>query len=61
PTAMIWGEKAQFINVKLGKRLADLNPNAIRNFYVIGDTGVLPHLETPEIVIGLLQQHLSGT
>ncbi len=58
PTAMIWGEKAQFINVKLGKRLADLNKNAIRDFHVIPDTGVLPHLETPEITIGLLQQHL---
>ncbi|MGB3650227.1 MAG: alpha/beta hydrolase, partial [Rivularia sp. (in: cyanobacteria)] len=59
PTAMIWGEKAQFINVKLGKRLADLNKNAIRDFHVIPDTGVLPHLETPEITIGLLQQHLT--
>ena len=59
PTAMIWGEKAQFINVKLGKRLADLNKNAIRDFHVIPNTGVLPHLETPEITIGLLQQHLT--
>ena len=59
PTAIIWGEKAQFINVKLGKRLADLNPNAILDFSVIKDAGVLPHLETPEITIGLLQQHLA--
>ncbi len=59
PTAIVWGEKAQFINVKLGKRLANLNPNAIRHFHVIPDTGVLPHLETPEIIIGLLQQHLT--
>ncbi len=59
PTAILWGEKAQFINVKLGKRLAELNPKAIRNFHIIPDTGVLPHLETPEIAIALLQQHLA--
>mgnify|MGYP001801709840 FL=1 len=60
PTGILWGEKAQFINVKLGKRLADLNPNAIRNFYVVPDTGVLPHLETPEITASLLDKHLSN-
>ncbi|MEO1429720.1 MAG: alpha/beta hydrolase [Cyanobacteria bacterium J06633_8] len=59
PTAILWGEKAQFINVKLGKRLANLNPNAISNFYVMPDTGVLPHLETPEITVGLLNKHLT--
>ncbi|MEB3219496.1 MAG: alpha/beta hydrolase [Nostocales cyanobacterium 94392] len=59
PTAIIWGEKAQFIDMKLGKRLADSNPNAIPNFHPIPDTGVLPHLETPEIVIALLNKHLN--
>lgn len=59
PTAILWGEKAQFVNVKLGKRLADLNRNAVRDFCIIPDTGVLPHLEIPEITIGLLQQHLA--
>jgi len=58
PTTILWGEKAQFINVKLGKRLANLNPNAVSNFHVIPDTGVLPHLETPEIAIALLENHL---
>ncbi|MBV6623379.1 MAG: alpha/beta hydrolase [Rivularia sp. (in: Bacteria)] len=58
PTDILWGEKAQFINVKLGKRLADLNPHAISNFYVIPDTGVLPHLERLEITVGLLNKHL---
>ncbi|MEA5597241.1 alpha/beta hydrolase [Rivularia sp. UHCC 0363] len=58
PTAIIWGEKAQFININLGKRLADLNKNAIRDFYGIPDTGILPHLETPEIVTGLINRHL---
>ncbi|MGB3639313.1 MAG: alpha/beta hydrolase [Rivularia sp. (in: cyanobacteria)] len=61
PTAILWGEKAQFINVKLGKRLAGLNQNAIRNFHIIPDTGILPHLETPSIAIALLDNHLTGS
>ncbi|NJL80294.1 MAG: alpha/beta hydrolase [Richelia sp. RM2_1_2] len=59
PTTIVWGEKAQFIDMNLGKRLADLNPNTIQNFHPIPDTGVLPQLETPEIVIGLLNKHLN--
>ncbi|HYW20865.1 MAG TPA: alpha/beta hydrolase [Nodularia sp. (in: cyanobacteria)] len=58
PTVMFWGEKAQFTNIKLGRRLANLNIGAIRDFYAIADTGILPHLETPEVVIGLLQPYL---
>jgi pimeloyl-ACP methyl ester carboxylesterase len=58
PTVFFWGEKAQFTNIKLGRRLANLNPGAIRDFYAIANTGILPHLETPEIVIGLLQKYL---
>lgn len=58
PTIIFWGEKAQFTNIKLGQRLANLNPGYIKKFYAIADTGVLPHLELPEIVIGLLQRYL---
>ncbi|MBD2194298.1 MULTISPECIES: alpha/beta fold hydrolase [Calothrix] len=58
PTTFFWGEKAQFTNIKLGRRLANLNYGAIRKFYEIGDTGILPHLEMPEVFIGLLQRHL---
>ncbi|MEH2229172.1 MAG: alpha/beta hydrolase [Nostoc sp.] len=58
PTVIFWGEKAQFTNIKLGQRLANLNPRAIRDFYAIADAGILPHLEIPEVFIGLLQQHL---
>lgn len=57
PTVIFWGEEAQFTNVKLGRRLAKLNPSAIRDFHAIV-SGVLPHLETPEVVIGLLQRYL---
>ncbi|WGV26451.1 alpha/beta fold hydrolase [Halotia branconii] len=58
PTVMFWGEKAQFTSVKLGRRLANLNINAIPDFQAIANTGILPHLETPEVFIGLLQRYL---
>jgi pimeloyl-ACP methyl ester carboxylesterase len=58
PTVFFWGEKAQFTSVKLGRRLASLNPSVIGRFYAIADTGVLPHLELPEVIIGLLQRYV---
>jgi pimeloyl-ACP methyl ester carboxylesterase len=58
PTVMFWGEKAQFTSIKLGLRLANLNTNAIQKFYAIADAGILPHLEVPEIIIGLLLDRL---
>jgi pimeloyl-ACP methyl ester carboxylesterase len=57
PTVMFWGEAAQFTSMKLGRRLASLNTAAIGDFYAIAQTGVLPHLETPEVIIGLLQRY----
>lgn len=60
PTVFFWGEKAQFTSIKVGRRLANLNLGAIQDFYAIADTGILPHLETPEIVIGLLQPYLKA-
>ncbi|MBD2597267.1 alpha/beta hydrolase [Nostoc spongiaeforme FACHB-130] len=58
PTVFFWGEEAQFTSIKLGRRLANLNPNAVSKFYAITDAGVLSHLELPEVIISLLQQHL---
>ncbi|MBD2439508.1 alpha/beta fold hydrolase [Nostoc sp. FACHB-110] len=58
PSVVFWGEKAQFTSIKLGRRLANLNTDAIKEFYAIADAGVLPHLELPEVMIGLLQHHL---
>jgi pimeloyl-ACP methyl ester carboxylesterase len=58
PTVIFWGEAAQFTPLALGKRLAQLNPQAIRKFQAIASTGILPHLEAPEVVIGLLQLYL---
>ncbi|QOV21371.1 alpha/beta fold hydrolase [Anabaenopsis elenkinii] len=57
PTVMFWGEDAQFTDIQLGRRLASLNIAGIRDFYAIAQTGVLPHLETPEVFIGLLQPY----
>lgn len=57
PTVIFWGEEAQFTRESLGRRLAGLNPKAIRGFEVIPEAGVLPHLEQPEVTIGLLQRY----
>lgn len=57
PTVMLWGEQAQFTSVNLGRRLAQLNQSAIQGFEAIAQVGVLPHLEMPEVVIGILQHH----
>ncbi|CEJ44782.1 alpha/beta fold hydrolase [Umezakia ovalisporum] len=58
PTVILWGEKAQFTTIKLGRRLANLNTTAIRAFYAMANTGILPHLENPEVVIALLLRSL---
>jgi pimeloyl-ACP methyl ester carboxylesterase len=58
PTVIFWGEQAQFTRIKLGKRLAGLNSSAIQDFYAIPEVGILPHLEIPAVVIGLLQRRL---
>lgn len=59
PTALVWGENAQFTPVAIGHRLAELNPKAVRRFQVVSSTGVLPHLEQPGIVAALLLDWLS--
>lgn len=58
PTAIIWGEQAQFISADLGQRLARLNPQTVQLFVRLEDVGVLPHLEQPTLVIAWLQQFL---
>lgn len=57
PTFMLWGESAQFTDIKLGRRLAQLNLSQIKIQGIAG-AGVLPHLEIPEVVIGLVQHYL---
>lgn len=57
PTVMLWGEQAQFTSINLGRRLAQQSQSAIQAIHAIAGVGVLPHLEMPEVVIGLLQQY----
>lgn len=58
PTSILWGESAQFTNVALGERLARLNPQAVKEFQVLPQAGVLAHLEQPGAVTGLLGRWL---
>jgi pimeloyl-ACP methyl ester carboxylesterase len=60
PTAVVWGEDAKFTTVSLGRRLAQLNPEAIRRFQVVSETGVLPQLEQPGPVAALLLDWLQA-
>jgi pimeloyl-ACP methyl ester carboxylesterase len=59
PTVFLWGSRSRFGQPDRGKRLQKLNPQAIHAFHEIPDAGVLPHLEVPELVVGLVQRYLS--
>ena len=61
PTAFIWGKDAKFNSPEFGQRLAALNPQAVQWCEAIAQTGVLPHLECPAIVIALLRMWLNRT
>ena len=58
PTAFLWGRESKFNTPALGRRLADLNRNAITAFYEVPNVGVLPQLELPAVTIGLLRSWL---
>lgn len=60
PTAIIWGEKSQFTGPDVGRRLAALNPQAIKVFQHLDDVGLTPHLELPAIAIGLIRRFLTS-
>lgn len=60
PTAIIWGEKSQFTSPEIGRRLAEMNPEAIKFFQVIENVGLTPHLEIPAVTIGLIRKFLSS-
>ncbi len=59
PTAIMWGQKSEFTGPEIGKRLADLNPEAIRIFQPLEDVGLTPQLELPAVTIGLIRQYLN--
>lgn len=54
PTVILWGSEAQFTDVDLGKRLAALNPVAVKHFEVIEGVGLTPQLEQPSVTIALI-------
>ncbi|RCJ18493.1 alpha/beta hydrolase [Nostoc sp. ATCC 43529] len=58
PTAIIWGQKSQFTGPAIGRRLAEMNPQAIRFFQQLEDVGLTPQLELPAVTIGLIRQFL---
>lgn len=59
PTAIIWGQKSQFTGPEIGKRLAALNPEAIKIFQQLDDVGLTPQLESPAVTIGLIRRYLN--
>ncbi len=58
PTAMIWGQKSQFTGPEIGRRLADMNPQAIQVFQTLEEVGLTPQLELPAVTIGLIRRFL---
>ncbi|MDZ8185400.1 MAG: alpha/beta hydrolase [Nostoc sp. ChiSLP02] len=58
PTAIIWGKKSEFTGPSIGRRLAEMNPQAIRFFQQLEDVGLTPQLELPAVTIGLIRQFL---
>lgn len=59
PTAFIWGRESQFTGPEIGKRIANLNPSAIRYFQQLDNVGLTPQLEVPAIAIALIRQFLT--
>ena len=58
PTTLVVGEAARFNRPGKTKRLAALNRQAIQAVHVVPEVGVLPHVEAPAVVVGLLRAFL---
>ena len=58
PSAVIWGQKSEFTGPEIGRRFADINPQAIRIFQALEDVGLTPQLELPAVTIGFIRQFL---
>jgi pimeloyl-ACP methyl ester carboxylesterase len=58
PTTLVVGEAARFNRPSKTKRLAAINHQAIQTVCVVPDAGVLPHVEVPAVVVGLLRAFL---
>jgi pimeloyl-ACP methyl ester carboxylesterase len=59
PTEVILGQQSRFQPPSVVKRLVSLNPQAIGRVWEVPDAGVLPHLEHPAVVIGILKAGLA--
>ncbi len=59
PATMLWGKRSQFTGPDIGRRLAALNPHAIRELYVLDDVGLTPQLELPAVTIALVRRSLT--
>ncbi|HSM81211.1 MAG TPA: alpha/beta hydrolase [Nodosilinea sp.] len=60
PTTVVLGAGSRFSAPAMVKRLASLNPKAVEKVIEIPDSGVMPHLEHPAVVIDLLRQFLAA-
>lgn len=58
PTAIIWGQKSEYTGPEVGRRFAQMNPEAIRIFIYLDDVGFTPQLELPAVTIGLIRKFL---
>lgn len=58
PAAIIWGQKSQFTGPEIGRRFANMNPQAFRVFQPLEEVGLTPQLELPAVTIGLIRQFL---
>lgn len=58
PTAIIWGRGSEFTGPEIGRRLMEMNPQAIRIFYQLDDVGFTPQLELPGVTVGLIREFL---
>lgn len=59
PTTVVLGAGSRFTAPATVKRLASLNPKAMQQVIEVPDSGVLPHVEHPAVVIALLRQFLA--
>lgn len=58
PTTIVGGGAAKFNRPDKTRRLAALNPAAIQAVHIVPEAGVLPHVELPAVVAGLLRAFL---
>ena len=58
PTALIWGQEAKFIGPRIGFRLQEMNPQAIKVVHQLDDVGFTPQLELPAVTIGLIRKFM---